>query len=79
MRRTDDIDSLASLITHDPGAVLIAVKSDAIVGSAIAVRDGWRGTICRLAVAPPTGAARIGTAMVTTAVRRLHAVGTLRL
>jgi hypothetical protein len=57
MRRTDDIDSLASLITHDPGAVLITVESDAIVGSAIAVRDGWRGTICRLAVAPPTGTA----------------------
>jgi hypothetical protein len=57
MKRTDDIDSLASLITHDPGAVLIAVESDAIVGSAIAVRGGWRGTTCRLAVAPPGGTA----------------------
>ena len=59
MRCTDDIDSLASLITHDTGAVLIAVESDAIVGSAIAVRDGWRGTICGLAVAPPTGTAEL--------------------
>jgi hypothetical protein len=57
MRRTDDIDSLASLITQTPAGVLIAVESDAIVGSAIAVRDDWRGTICRLAVAPPTGTA----------------------
>ena len=49
---TDDSAGLEGLLTHSPGALILAVDDGAIVGSVIAGWDGWRATVYRLAVAP---------------------------
>jgi ribosomal protein S18 acetylase RimI-like enzyme len=76
---TDNIESLSTLIAHDPEALLVAADSEGIVGSVIAAWDGWRGTVYRLAVAPSHRRRGIGTELVRTAVARLRAVGAVRL
>jgi ribosomal protein S18 acetylase RimI-like enzyme len=76
---TDDFESLTKLIMHDPEAVLVAVEEAAIVGSVIAAWDGWRGTIYRLAVTPSYRRRGLGTELVGAAVKRLRAVGAVRL
>jgi ribosomal protein S18 acetylase RimI-like enzyme len=55
------------------------VEEEAIAGSVIAAWDGWRGTIYRLAVAPSHRRRGLGTELVSTAVKRLRAVGAVRL
>jgi ribosomal protein S18 acetylase RimI-like enzyme len=76
---TDDTGSLIKLITYDPGALLVAMDDGAVVGSVIAGWDGWRGTIYRLAVAPSHQRRGLGTQLVSTAVKRLRALGAVRL
>jgi len=76
---TDNIESLTKLIAHDRDALLVAVDGDAIVGSVIAAWDGWRGTVYRLAVARSHRCQGIGTELVSAAVKRLRAVGAVRL
>lgn len=76
---TDDIESLTRLIAHDPDALLVAAEEEQIVGSVIAAWDGWRGTVYRLAVAPAHRHRGIGRKLVSTAVKRLRAVGAVRL
>jgi ribosomal protein S18 acetylase RimI-like enzyme len=76
---TDNIESLAKLIAHDPDAVLVAADGREIVGSVIAAWDGWRGTVYRLAVAPSHRRRGIGTELVSTAVKQLRAAGAVRL
>jgi ribosomal protein S18 acetylase RimI-like enzyme len=76
---TDNIESLAKLIAHDPGAVLVAADGSEIVGSVIAAWDGWRGTIYRLVVAPSHRRRGIATELVSTAVGQLRAAGAVRL
>ncbi len=51
--RTDDLESLQRLITHDPAALIVAEDDGRLVGSVIVGSDGWRGSVYRLAVAPP--------------------------
>jgi len=76
---TDDIESLTKLIAHDPGALLVAVEDETIAGSVIAAWDGWRGSIYRLAVAPSHQRRGLGTVLVNAAVKRLRALGAVRL
>jgi ribosomal protein S18 acetylase RimI-like enzyme len=49
---TDNPECLGELMSHDPGAVLLAEADGQTVGTIIAVWDGWRGSVYRLAVAP---------------------------
>lgn len=76
---TDDIRSLQRLIAHDYGALLVAEADQRIVGSVIAAWDGWRGSIYRLAVAPPQRHQGLGRRLVSEAEKRLAALGAVRL
>jgi len=49
---TDDIGSIGRLIDEQPGGVLVAEVDGVIVGSLLALWDGWRGNLYRLAVDP---------------------------
>lgn len=48
--RADDRPSVERLLERDPGAVLLAVEGEDIVGSVIAGWDGWRCHLYRFAV-----------------------------
>jgi ribosomal protein S18 acetylase RimI-like enzyme len=76
---TDDVDGIAGLIEHSPGALVLAADGDAIVGSVIAGWDGWRGTIYRLAVAPAYRRRGIATQLVDEAEAQLRAHGARRM
>ena len=76
---TDDADGVEGLLTHAPGALIVAVDEGTIVGTVIAGWDGWRGTLYRLAVAPSHRRRGIATALVDEAERRLHARGVRRM
>jgi ribosomal protein S18 acetylase RimI-like enzyme len=76
---TDDAESLARLIAHDPGALLVGETDGRVVGSIIAAWDGWRGSIYRLAVAPSHRRKGLGRALLGEAERRLSAFGAVRL
>jgi ribosomal protein S18 acetylase RimI-like enzyme len=47
---TDDQQTLARLVDRNEDALLVAVQDGRIVGSLIAVWDGWRGNMYRLTV-----------------------------
>jgi ribosomal protein S18 acetylase RimI-like enzyme len=48
----DDPRLLESLLATDSSSLFVAELEDAVVGTAIAAWDGWRGHIYRLAVLP---------------------------
>lgn len=75
---TDDLDSLAHLLAQDAGALLVAEDESGIVGSVIAAWDGWRGTIHRLAVAPPYRHRGLGRRLLHAGEERLDALGVIR-
>ena len=77
--RTDDTASLARLIAHDPGAIIVAEENERIIGSIIAGWDGWRGSLYRLAVAPGHRRHGVGRRLVSEAATRLASLGALRL
>ncbi len=76
---TDDVDSLARLIAHDPGALIVAECDGRIVGSVVAGWDGWRGSIYRLVVAPSHRRQGLGRRLVAEAEERLAEAGAVRL
>ena len=76
---TDDADGIAGLLAHSPSALILAVDDGTIVGSVIAGWDGWRGTLYRLAVAPPHRRQGVATALVDAAEQQLHAHGVRRM
>ncbi|MEO7405203.1 MAG: GNAT family N-acetyltransferase [Burkholderiales bacterium] len=68
---TDNAESIDQLVAYDPGALLVAVASDQIVGSIIAGWDGWRGSAYRLVVAASHRRQGLGRRLVREAEDRL--------
>ena len=79
---TDDARGLAALLERSPGALILALDGDAIVGTIVAGWDGWRGALYRLAVQPSYRRRGIATRLVAAAehflrdqgVRRMHLI-----
>lgn len=77
---TDDVPSLRCLLREEPHGLLLARTDDGeVIGSLIAVWNGWRGTFFRLAVDPGQRRHGIARALVREGERRLRARGALRL
>ena len=76
--RTDDRESIANLIRHNPDALVVAESDGRIVGSVVAAWDGWRGSIYRLAVAPGHRRVGLGRRLVSEAEQRLARAGAVR-
>jgi ribosomal protein S18 acetylase RimI-like enzyme len=76
---TDDPQGVNTLLREREDAVLLAVVEGQIIGTVIAVFDGWRGNIYRLAVIPARRRAGIGRKLVAEAERRLAIRGAKRL
>ena len=75
---TDTADALRLLLDRDPGALIVAETSGQITGSVIAGWDGWRGSVYRLAVAPPHRRSGLGRRLLREAEQRLRALGATR-
>jgi ribosomal protein S18 acetylase RimI-like enzyme len=76
---TDDAGGLAALLARSPGALVLALDGDAIVGTIIAGWDGWRGALYRLAVQPSYRRRGVATALVSEAERLLRDQGMRRM
>jgi len=76
---TDNVESLRSLIAHDPDALLVAEASGRIVGSLIAAWNGWRGSFYRLAVHPDHRRRGLATRLVREGEECLRDRGAVRL
>ena len=76
---TDDPLGIERLIERDPGALLVAIVDERIVGTLIAAFDGWRGSMYRLAVVPLLRRHGVGGALVAAGERRLLDLGARRL
>ncbi len=76
---TDDCESLAVLLNHDPAALVVAESHGTLVGSIIAAWDGWRGSFHRLAVRPDYRRRGLATELVRIGEDRLRARGAVRL
>jgi ribosomal protein S18 acetylase RimI-like enzyme len=75
---TDDGESLALLIEHGPGTLLVAESDADVVGSLIVGWDGWRGSFYRLAVNPGHRRQGIAAALVAEGERDLKVRGARR-
>ncbi len=77
---TDTPAGVRRLLATGQRSLLIAEsEAQAVVGTLIAVWDGWRGSFYRLAVAPEQRRLRIATALLHEGERRLRAQGAVRL
>ncbi len=76
---TDTESALHKLVDHDPGALMVAERSDRIVGTVIAGWDGWRGSVYRLVVAPEQRRNGLARQLVQSAERRLAELGAQRM
>jgi ribosomal protein S18 acetylase RimI-like enzyme len=76
---TDDLESLGALLAHDPRALLLAEDRSEVVGSLIAVWNGWRGSFFRLAVDPQHRRRGVARQLVREGEERLRARGARRL
>jgi ribosomal protein S18 acetylase RimI-like enzyme len=76
---TDTQPSLAALVAHDAGALIVAEWDDVLVGSVIAGWDGWRGSIYRLVVDPLHRRQGLAGQLLERAETRLSRAGALRL
>jgi ribosomal protein S18 acetylase RimI-like enzyme len=76
---SDTHDGIASLLAHDPDALLLAESQVSLVGSLIAAFDGWRGSFYRLAVHPDRRREGIATALLAAGEQRLGDRGAVRL
>ena len=74
----ENVDSIARLLDRDPDALVVAEIDGKIVGSVIAVWDGWRGNVYRLAVLPEHRRQGVASALVREGDRRLRAHGCRR-
>jgi len=75
---TDTATALRALIEHDPGALIVADEVGEIVGTVVAGWDGWRGSVYRLAVAPPRRRQGLGARLLRAAEDRLAGCGARR-
>ena len=75
----DDRISLARLFERDTGALLVAERGGAIVGTLVAAWDGWRGNMYRLAVLSASRRAGIALALVRAGEERLIRLGAQRI
>ena len=76
----DTPESLTTLLTRSPGALLVADhEEDGIVGAIVAGWDGWRGNMYRLAVHPRHRRKHIGLALAREAEHQLRANGARRI
>jgi ribosomal protein S18 acetylase RimI-like enzyme len=77
---TDDPPALELLLTRAPEGLLVAETDDgAIIGSVVAVFDGWRANLYRLAVHPEHRRRGVATALVEDAERRCRDAGCRRI
>jgi ribosomal protein S18 acetylase RimI-like enzyme len=76
---SDNVESLASLLDHDPRSLLLAHADGKLVGSLIVVWNGWRGSFFRLAVDPRHRRRGVATELVREGERRLRERGALRI
>lgn len=77
---TDDRPALELLLARAPEGLLVAETDDAaVIGSVVAVFDGWRANLYRLAVHPEHRRRGVATALVEEAERRLRAAGGRRI
>ena len=76
---TDDAESVATLLAVAPDALVVATDGSAIVGVVVAVFDGWRGAMYRLAVLPSYRRRGVASRLVQEGERRLRAQGARRL
>jgi ribosomal protein S18 acetylase RimI-like enzyme len=78
-RPADRVEAVTTLIARDPGALWVAERDGAILGTVIAGWDGWRAHLYRLAVHPAARRQGLGRALLTAAEDRLADLGAPRL
>ena len=76
---TDTAEGLSRLLRRDDDGLLLAEGEGVVLGSLVAVWDGWRGNFYRLAVRPERRREGIATALLREGERRLRALGAARL
>jgi len=74
----EDTKSIARLLAHDPEALIVVEIDGELVGTLIAVWDGWRGNVYRLAVLPEHRRRGLARLLVAEGNRRLRAHGARR-
>jgi ribosomal protein S18 acetylase RimI-like enzyme len=74
----DRLDDVKRLVEDPPAALLVAERSDEIVGALIAGWDGWRGNMYRLVVREGQRRQGIGIALVRAGEEYLRGRGTRR-
>ncbi|MBG0565294.1 GNAT family N-acetyltransferase [Actinoplanes aureus] len=77
-RPVDTPAAIEALHRRDPGALILAVDGDEIVGTVIAGWDGWRCHLYRLAVAPWRRREGIGGRLIAAAEGRFQTFGGTR-
>jgi ribosomal protein S18 acetylase RimI-like enzyme len=72
-------DGLSRLLATDRDGLLLVESGGQVVGSLIAVWDGWRGSFYRIAVHPERRRQGVATALLREGERRLRGRGAARL
>ncbi|GGF52763.1 N-acetyltransferase [Marmoricola endophyticus] len=78
-RPTDRDDLVVRLLERDPDAVILAEVDGRLVGTVVAVWDGWRAHLYRLAVDPDLRGQGIARRLLDAAEERLRALGAERI